>query len=296
MLSLTNETQFMRYILFVTTVFMGISAHGMLALRWFDNFQKVLIETLPVNRVYIFEDKRVFSFQVPKEFLNFEDTTVMCDLARSLGYGVYGIVNPSGLSHDFTISNSSGTKLLKSRWLWSFCGSMALDTEYTNEYCSEKYTDDPNSFKSKMIWERVIGNNVWSRSLIDFPFITNPWAKIPHYEYRQCFRYSQFLFAELLRINENSEKRFLQVDITTIVPTSYDFTEHYFEYWATEYNFIDILRLKRLMNSIQIHEYLKNFWIYGDLLIDTEHVKIEKGYTRSPDEVVVMAKRIFGIR
>jgi hypothetical protein len=71
--------------------------------------------------------------------------------------------------------------------------------------------------------------------------------------------------------------------------------EH-FEYWATEYNLIDILRLKRLMNSIQIHEYLKNFRIYGDLLIDTEHVKVEKGFQRSPDEVVVMAKKIFNIR
>jgi hypothetical protein len=71
--------------------------------------------------------------------------------------------------------------------------------------------------------------------------------------------------------------------------------EH-FEYWATEYNLIDILRLKRLMNSIQIHECLKNFRIYGDLLIDTEHVKVEKGFQRSPDEVVVMAKKIFNIR
>jgi hypothetical protein len=50
------------------------------------------------------------------------------------------------------------------------------------------------------------------------------------------------------------------------------------------------------MNSIQIHECLKNFRIYGDLLIDTEHVKVEKGFQRSPDEVVVMAKKIFNIR
>jgi hypothetical protein len=45
-----------------------------------------------------------------------------------------------------------------------------------------------------------------------------------------------------------------------------------------------------------IRECLKNFRIYGDLLIDTEHVKVEKGFQRSPDEVVVMAKKIFNIR
>jgi hypothetical protein len=104
------------------------------------------------------------------------------------------------------------------------------------------------------------------------------------------------MFAALLRVNEHEEKRYLQVDITTVIPTSSGTTEHYFEYWATEYNLIDILRLKRLMNSIQIHECLKNFRIYGDLLIDTEHVKVEKGFQRSPDEVVVMAKKIFNIR
>lgn len=286
----------MRYTLILLLVFINLSAHSMKAHQWLQNFQKVLIETLPVNRVYLIDDNRVFSFEVPCEFMNFQDTTVMCDLARSLNYHVFDLVNPSGLSGDFAISNSSGTKLLKSHWYWSFCGSMALATEYTNDFCSENYTDDLFSFKAKLIREKVLGNNVWSRSIIDFPFITNPWAKIPHYEYRQCFRYSQSLFAALLRINENSEKRFLQVDITTNVPTSYDFTQHYFEYWATEYNLIDILRLKRLMNSIQIYEDLKNFKIYGDLIIDTEHVKVEKGHKRSPERVVELARKIFKIR
>lgn len=286
----------MRLALILFFVFINLSANGMKAHLWLQNFQKVLIETLPVNRVYIFEEKRVFSFQAPKEFLNFEDTTVMCDLARNLGFSARPFWNTRKMAGDLSISNSSGTKLLQSYWYWSFCSGTTLPTEYPNNFCSEKMTHDPHSFKSKQLWENTLRNNNWSRSLIEIPFINNPWVKIPHYEYRQCFRYSQSIFAALLRVNEHEEKRYLQVDITTVIPTSHGITQHYFEYWATEYNFIDILRLKRLMNSIQIHEYLKNFWIYGDLLIDTEHVKIEKGYTKSPDEVVLMAKRIFGIR
>jgi hypothetical protein len=286
----------MRLALILLFVFINLSANGMKAHLWLQNFQKVLIETLPVNRVYIIEEQRVFSFEVPKEFMNFEDTTVMCDLARSLGYSARPFWNTRTMTSDIDVSNSSGTKLLQSNWYWSFCRGTALPTDYTSDFCAEKETDDPDSFKYKQLWENTSRNNNWSRSLIEVPFINNPWVKIPHYEYRQCFRYSQSMFAALLRVNEHEEKRYLQVDITTVIPTSSGTTEHYFEYWATEYNLIDILRLKRLMNSIQIHEYIKNFRIYGDLVIDTEHVKVEKGFQRSPDEVVAMAKKIFNIR
>lgn len=286
----------MRYFVFTFLISLSFFAQCIVATNYLQNFQKVLIETLPVNRVYIIEEQRVFSFQIPLELMNFQDTTVMCDLARNLGFSARPFWNTRKMTSDIDVSNSSGTKLLQSNWYWSFCGGTPLSTEYPNNFCTEKMTDDPHSFKSKQLWENISRNNNWTRSLIEVPFVNNSWAKIPHYEYRQCFRYSQSMFAALLKVKEREEKRYLQVDITTVIPTSSGTTEHYFEYWATEYNLIDILRLKRLMNSIQIHENLKNFWIYGDLLIDTEHLKIEKGFKRSPDEVVAIAKRIFGVR
>jgi capsular polysaccharide biosynthesis protein len=60
----------MRLALILLFVFINLSANGMKAHLWLQNFQKVLIETLPVNRVYIIEEQRVFSFEVPKEFMN----------------------------------------------------------------------------------------------------------------------------------------------------------------------------------------------------------------------------------
>lgn len=254
--------------------------------------QNVFIETLPVNRVYIIDEHRVFSFELPLEFVNFEDTTVMCDLARCLGYSARPFWNTRRMLGDFSIANACGTKLLQSSWYWSFCGSSVFATEYPNDFCSESVSSDPMSFKSKQLSEATKGNQVWSRSLIDIPIFQNPWAKIPHLEYHQCYRYSQSLFAALLRINEQGEDRYLQVDITTVVPTTYGTTFQYFEYWATDYNHSDILRLKRLMNSIQIYQSLDHFKIYGDLIVDTEQFKIEQKFILTPEEVLAMGKKI----
>lgn len=77
----------MRKFVILVVVSLSLSVHGRtIAHDWLKKIQNVFIETLPVNRVYIIEEHRVFSFELPLEFVNFDDTTVMCDLARCLGY------------------------------------------------------------------------------------------------------------------------------------------------------------------------------------------------------------------
>jgi len=286
----------MKSLVILSLVLWSLSAQGTQAHQWLKIFQQVLIETLPVHRVYIIEEHRVFSFEVPTELINFEDTTILCDMARSLGYSARPFWNTRKMPGDFAISNRAGTKLLQSNWYWSFCGHSILATELPMDFCSQKETSSPENFKNKQFWDKITRNNAWSRSLIDLPFLSNPWVKIPHFEYRQCFRFSQSLFAVLLKIREQYQERYLHVDITTVIPTPTDFTHHYFEYWATDYAPIDLLRLKRLMHSIQVYENMDRFKIYGDLLIDMENIKVEHGFIRSPEQVLEIVKKIVRIR
>jgi len=285
----------MRFWLCATILMNSFYGSCNLATIFIENIQRVLIETLPVNRVYIISKDHIFSFEVPSDFTNFQNSSKHIKIAQKLGFSTQKFFSQNAWKQQFAISNESGTKLIQSDWYWHMCGLDIYPSQYSKDFCSERLTDDPYSFKYKQIKENVMGNHSWTSSAADFPLIINPWAKIPHYEYRQCFRYSQSLFAALLKINKISKKRYLHADITTIIPTMQNYTYHFFEYWSTTYGSLDLLRLKRLMNSIQLYENLKNFYIYGDLLIDTENVKIEKGFQRSPEQVVEMAKKIFRI-
>jgi hypothetical protein len=290
MLSLSNETKIMRYILFATTVFIGISAHGMLAKKWFDNFQKVLIETLPMNRVYIDYGVQVFSFEVPADMMNYEDTSAHCDVARKLGLSTYSLSHESEYVRPFAASNNSKTKLLQSDWELRMCGLDTYPSQYTQDFCSERETGDIDQFKMMLIRDKTVGTDMWTRSIFKMPFTDNPWVSIPHYEYRQCYRYSQSLVLAWLKLHTNSNKRFLYAKITTIFPTARDYSTHYFEYWATEFSLIDILRLKRLMNSVQ------SYYTNDGHPKDTPFVRISQPLGNTAQHVNWVAKRVFGLK
>lgn len=280
----------MRYILFVTTVFMGISAHGMLALRWFDNFQKVLIETLPVNRVYVDYGVQIFSFEVPADIMNYKDTSAHCDVARKLGLSTYSLSHESEYVRPFAASNNSGTKLLQSDWELRMCGLDIYPSEYTQDFCSEWESGDINQFRMMVMRDKTVGTDMWTRSVLKMPFTDNPWVSIPHYEYRQCYRYSQSLVVAWLKLHTNSNKRFLYAKITTIMPNTRDYSTHFFEYWATEFSSIDILRLKRLMNSVQSY-----FYEEGDPK-ELPLVRISQPLGNAAQHVDWVAKRVFGLK
>jgi hypothetical protein len=248
-----------------------------------------------MNRVYLDYGKSVFSFEVPTDFTNMQDTSLFCNLARTLGYPTYRFLR-SWRDDYFVISNEAGTKLLQAEWEFRMCGLDLYPSQYTKNFCSEKLTDHHENFYYLQMSEKISGNDQFTKSLIPLPFIDNPWVSIPHFEYRQCFRYCQSLFVAYLKIDKSSDKRYMYAKITTVLPTTYNFIHHYCEYWATEFSPEDILMLKRIMNSIQIYENKENFRIYGDVIDEYEHVKIEQGWKMSPERVVEIAKKLFWIR
>jgi hypothetical protein len=284
----------MRYIISLLLITFCSSAHCNLPKLWFENFQNVMIESLPMNRVYLDYGKSVFSFEVPADFMNMQDTSLFCNLARTLGYPTYRFSRPR-LNKELVISNAAGTKLLQADWEFRMCGLDLYPSQYPRDFCSERKTDDPYSFKAMQLYDGAMGNDAFTRSLIPLPFSDDPWASIPHFEYRQCFRYCQSLFVAYLKIDKSSDKRFMHAKITTVVPTTYNYIHHYFEYWATEFSPKDILMLKRIMNSIRIYENKENFRIYGDVIYENEKVKIEQGWKMSPEQVLEMAKKMFRI-
>jgi hypothetical protein len=249
-----------------------------------------LIETLPVNRVYIDYGVQVFSFEVPVDMMNYEDTSAHCDVARKMGLSTYSLSHESEYVRPFAASNNSKTKLLQSDWEWRMCGLDIYPSQYTQDFCSERETGDPYQFKMMLIRDKTIGKDAWTRSVMKMPFTDNPWVSIPHYEYRQCFRYSQSLVVAWLKLRANSNKRYLYAKITTIFPTTRDYSTHYFEYWATEFSPIDILRLKRLMNSVQ------SYYTNEGHPNDTPLIRISQPMGNTAQRVNWVARQIFGLR
>jgi hypothetical protein len=191
------------------------------------------------------------------------------------------------------MSNASGTKTLTSNFPWRMCGLDMYPSEYEKNFCSKRYTDNPNFYKNRLFEDNIFRKNNWAISRVNIPFISDIRLELPFYEYRQCFRYCQSLFAVLLRVSKSSNKRFLNVKIYTVIPSSYDFTSHFFYYNATEYCMFDILKLKNTMNSIDVWKDLEHFRIYGEILFESENYIVEKGIRYSPENVVQIAKKIF---
>jgi hypothetical protein len=284
----------MRYFISFIFLLTSVVGHCNLPKLWFENFQNVMIESLPMNRVYLDYGNSVFSFEVPADFMNMQDTSLFCNLAKTLGFSTYRFIRPSILD-EFVISNSNSTKLLQAHWEFRMCGLDLYPSQYIKDFCSERKTDGSDSFKAIQLYEQTIRNDAFTRSLMPLPYSDNPWESIPHFEYRQCFRYCQSLFVAYLKINKSSEKRFMHAEITTVVPTTYNFIHHYFEYWATEFSPKDILMLKRIMNSIRIFYNKENFRIYGEVIYENGNVTIEQGWRRSPEKVVELGKKMFRI-
>jgi hypothetical protein len=138
------------------------------------------------------------------------------------------------------------------------CGQDIYANEYPENYCNERYTEDPTYFKTLQLSVQTIGNNALSHSLIDMPFIESPWVKIPHFEFRQCFSYARSLLITFMKTNARSNKRYVHAIIKTFVPTFNDYTYHEFEYWSTTFSPVDILRLKRLMNSFNYRRIISD--------------------------------------
>lgn len=281
---------------FISFIFLLSSVEGNCNLprHWFENFQNVMIESLHMNRVYLDYDKRVFSFEVPADFMNMRDTSLFCNLARTLDFSTYHFTNLR-LNDNFVISNANGTKLLQANWEFRMCGLDLYPSQYTKDFCSERVTDDPYSFKNIQLLEKTIGDDAFTRSHISLPYCNNPWVSIPHFEYRQCFRYCQSLFVAYLKTDKSSNKRFLYAKITTVLPTTNNYNHHYFEYWSTEFSPKDILILKRIMNSIRDYQNKENFRIHEDVIFEYENVKIEQGLKMSPERVVELGKKMFRI-
>lgn len=280
----------MRFFVFTFLLSLSFSAQSIVATNYLAKYQKVLIETLPVHRVYIMEEQHVFSFEVPTDMMNYEDTSAHCDVARKLGLSTYSLSHESEYVRPFAASNNSKTKLLQSDWEWRMCGLDTYPSQYTQDFCSERETGYPYQFKMMVMRDKTIGRDAWTRSVMKMPFIDNPWVSIPHYEYRQCFRYSQSLVLALLKIDVTSNRRFFHAKITTILPTARDYSTHYFEYWATEFNPIDILRLKRLMNSVQ------SYYTSDGHPNDTPLIRISQPLGNTAQRVNWVAKRVFGLR
>ena len=263
------------------------SALGLSPKQWLANFHKVFIETLPVNRVFVLYDDYVFSFEIPKDLTIIEDTLIHQKLSNNIGV-------PLGKTwrDEVLISNENGTKTIRNSWEFRMCGLETLPTQYPNNFCNESELDDPHSFRYRQMMEHIQGYNIWSRSWIKLPFIYNPWFSIPHFEYRQCFRYSQSLFVAYLLINKTSNERFMHATVKTIIPTTSDYRYNEFEYWATDYSPLDILRLIRLMNSIQASPCNSKLTIY-DTLTQHNNIILSRGYNPSPE---MIAKKIFNVR
>jgi len=242
----------MKTLLSFSFLVLSLTARGTIAHRWLENFQKVLIETLPVNRFFIENEGRVFSFELPLGFHQVTDT-----------FEAIGNAQKFGLRHDFFLGSFLGesnyfhkdeNKVFQSYWALNMCGHDTYPSQYPQNFCSERETGDAKRFREMQLRAQAIGNDIWSNSLMALPFLQNPWMKIPHFEYRQCFRYAQSLLLTFLKLDSLSKRRFVHAKITTIIPTPRDYATHYFDYWSTTFSPVDILRLKRLMHSIQFSQ------------------------------------------
>lgn len=212
-----------------------------------DDMNKVLIETLPTRTVILDMGKFEMSYDIPVDLVNTTDTIIFNQIFEELGcFGGYRF------NRTFIASDTLGTKILRGEWEFRMCGLTSYRSEYPQNFCAERLSNSPYSFTELLLSDQLTGKYSLKNSLIELPFVSNPWVKLPHYEYRQCFRYAQSLFAMLRRIPNQGKKRFLHVRIQIIVPDSSDFRSYYIAFWSTSYTKLDLLRMKRLMNSFNI--------------------------------------------
>jgi hypothetical protein len=71
----------MRYIFVVLCCLRHFTSESSIAMQYIKTFQKVLIETLPVNGVKSESGDSVFSFELPNGFRELGDTLAACQLA-----------------------------------------------------------------------------------------------------------------------------------------------------------------------------------------------------------------------
>lgn len=239
----------MRLTILIIFLQVTFTARSLIGKNYIQNFQKVLIETLPVNRVAVDEGSTLFSFELPKGFQELNDSIAARAFAEK--FGLHHDCFLGSFLDERSFIHKDGQRLVQSYWAFNMCGHDTYPSQYPENFCAERITDHPDNFREMLLDATTSGKLFFSNSLIDVPFLHNPLAKLPHYEYRQCYRYSQSLLITFVKIDTSSKSRMVHAKITTIIPTPRDYTTHYFEYWSTKFHPIDILRLKRLMNSIQ---------------------------------------------
>lgn len=258
-----------------------------------EALESCYIESFPMNRVYIDYGDEVFSFEVPRDLVIFRDTALHAKMAVKLGFNRRHFIPSKFLfTGDFIISNKSGTKLLKSSFQWRMCGLDSHPSEFPKDFCQEKRYGDERDFKELMLYDETRKVNFWKRSMKPFPFSKNPMFSFPHDEYRQCYRYSQSLFMAFLKVKEESNQRFFYATILTIIPDQQNYKVHEFEYYALDYNRYDILRMKRIMNSIQYVQNKKHFSIYEDDPITDENITLVKEFPRNAEEYRTRMQRM----